>query len=69
MSAKAEVAECAEAAAGEALLLCGGRGYRSGDALERNLRNVHAIHVMSPTTDLLRTWTGRSLLELPILGD
>jgi hypothetical protein len=23
---------------------------------------------MSPTTDILRTWTGRAVLDLPILG-
>jgi hypothetical protein len=30
---------------------------------------VQAAHLMSPTTDLLRTWTGRALLGLPILGE
>jgi alkylation response protein AidB-like acyl-CoA dehydrogenase len=69
LSSKAEVADCAEQAAAEALMLCGGSGYRSGGALERNLRDVQAVHVMSPTTDVLRIWTGRSLLGLPILGD
>jgi alkylation response protein AidB-like acyl-CoA dehydrogenase len=68
-SAKAEVAECAVAAAGEALMLCGGSGYREGGALERILRDVQAVQVISPTKDVLRTWTGRALLGLPILGD
>jgi alkylation response protein AidB-like acyl-CoA dehydrogenase len=67
-SAKAEVAECAVTVVNEALTLCGGKGYRAGGTLERCLRDVRAAHVMSPTTDLLRTWTGRALLGLPILG-
>jgi alkylation response protein AidB-like acyl-CoA dehydrogenase len=68
-SAKAEVGDCAVAAAGEAMTFCGGRDYRAGGALERNIRDVQAVHLMSPTTDLLRIWTGRALLGLPILGD
>jgi alkylation response protein AidB-like acyl-CoA dehydrogenase len=68
LSAKAEVAECAVTVVNEALTLCGGKGYRAGGTLERCLRDVRAAHVMSPTTDLLRTWTGRALLGLPILG-
>jgi alkylation response protein AidB-like acyl-CoA dehydrogenase len=67
-SAKADVGECAVAAANEAIRLCGGSGYRTQGALERNLRDVQAVHLMSPTTDLLRVWTGRALLGLPILG-
>ena len=61
--------DCAVAAAGTAMMLCGGREYRAGGALERNIRDVQAVHLMSPTTDLLRIWTGRALLGLPILGD
>jgi isovaleryl-CoA dehydrogenase len=36
--------------------------------VERHLRDARAAHVMSPTTDILRTWTGRALLDIPILG-
>jgi alkylation response protein AidB-like acyl-CoA dehydrogenase len=68
-SAKAEVAECAVTAMTEALMLCGGDTYRAGGPLERGLRDVQAAHLMSPSTDLLRTWTGRALLGLPILGE
>jgi alkylation response protein AidB-like acyl-CoA dehydrogenase len=50
------------------LTLCGGKAYQAGGPLERCLRDARAVHVMSPTTDLLRTWTGRALLGLPILG-
>jgi len=36
--------------------------------MERHLRDARASHVMSPTTDILRTWTGRALLDVPLLG-
>jgi alkylation response protein AidB-like acyl-CoA dehydrogenase len=68
-TAKAEVAECAVHVLGECMALTGGSGYRAGSALQRRIRDAHAAHVMSPTTDMLRTWTGRALLGLPILGD
>ena len=51
------------------MTLTGGINYRRGRRLERCLRDARAAPVMSPTTDLLRVWTGRSLLGLPILGD
>lgn len=66
-SAKAEVASCAVDVVNEAMTLCGGNGYREGGRLERALRDARAAHVMSPTTDLLRTWTGRTLLDVPLL--
>jgi len=68
-AAKAEVADCVVAAVGEAMTLCGGIGYRAEGVLWRLLRDARAVHVMSPTTDLLRTWMGRALLDLPLLGD
>ncbi len=69
-SAKAEVGDCAVTVANEALTLVGGHGYaEAASPLFRHLRDARAAHVMSPTTDLLRTWTGRALLDLPLLGD
>ncbi len=69
-SAKAEVADCAVSVVNEALTLMGGRGYsEEGSSLFRHLRDARAAHVMSPTTDILRTWTGRALLGLPLLGE
>lgn len=67
-SAKAEVAECAVEVVGEAMTLLGGKGYAADSRVHQMLRDARAAHVMAPTTDLLRTWTGRALLGLPILS-
>ncbi|MEU6742858.1 acyl-CoA dehydrogenase family protein [Streptosporangium sandarakinum] len=66
-SAKAEVAEAAEAVVNDALTLVGGAGYSDGSALHRHLRDARAAHVMSPITDVLRVWVGRALLDEPLL--
>jgi isovaleryl-CoA dehydrogenase len=67
-SAKAQVADTATYVANEAMTLTGGIGYRDRQPTERHLRDARAAHVMSPTTDMLRTWTGRALLDVPLLG-
>ncbi|MDD5329752.1 MAG: acyl-CoA/acyl-ACP dehydrogenase [Sulfuricella sp.] len=69
MSAKAEVADCAVKLTNEAMTLMGGIAYRENSKLTRLLREARAAHVMSPTTDLLRLWTGRALLGQPLLVD
>ncbi|NJP99510.1 acyl-CoA dehydrogenase family protein [Streptomyces zingiberis] len=66
-SAKAEVAETAEGVVGDALTLTGGIGYGQDSALQRMLRDARAAHVMAPITDVLRIWTGRALLDEPLL--
>ncbi|HEY2593619.1 MAG TPA: acyl-CoA dehydrogenase family protein [Chloroflexota bacterium] len=68
LSAKAQVADMVVKAVNEALMLCGGAGYAAGARLERCLRDAQAAPVMSPTTNLLRLWTGRQLLDVPLLG-
>lgn len=68
-SAKAEVAECATDVVNGAMTLVGGIGYREHGSLGRRLRDARAAHVMSPTTDLLRLWTGRAVLDEHILAD
>lgn len=69
-AAKAEVGDMAVAVVNEALTLVGGRGYsEEGSPLFRHLRDARAAHVMAPTTDVLRTWTGRAVLGYPLLGD
>jgi isovaleryl-CoA dehydrogenase len=66
-ASKAEVADAAVHVANEAMTLAGGRAYASDGLLARALRDARAAHVMAPSTDLLRIWLGRSLLDLPLL--
>jgi alkylation response protein AidB-like acyl-CoA dehydrogenase len=67
--AKAEVADAACLIVNEGMTLIGGAGYGAKSEMTRLLRDARAAHIMSPTTDLLRTWTGRALLGRPLLGD
>lgn len=69
LSSKAAVADTAVQVVNDAMGLMGGISYRDGSAMERYLRDVRAAPVMSPTTDLLRIWTGRALLGQPLLGE
>lgn len=69
MASKAEIGDCAVAIVNEAMTLTGGRGYSNGSKLSRHLRDVRAVHLMSPSTDMLRTWIGRSVLGVPLLAD
>jgi isovaleryl-CoA dehydrogenase len=68
-ASKADVAATVVEVTNEALTLAGGIAYRANGALTRHLRDARASHVMSPTTELLKTWLGRSLLDLPLLAD
>lgn len=68
-AAKAEVGDCVVHVTNEVMTLLGGMGYRQAGRPERLLRDARAAHVMAPTTDLLRIWTGRMLLRHPLLGD
>ncbi len=67
-TAKAEVADCAVTITNEVMTIAGGIAYRGGSRLYRMLRDARAAHIMAPTTDVLRIWTGRALLGQPILG-
>jgi isovaleryl-CoA dehydrogenase len=67
LSSKAEVSDAAVEIVNDAMTLCGGVAYRENSLLPRLLRDVRASHVMAPTTDLLRLWTGRALLGQPLL--
>lgn len=67
LSCKAQAAETAVRVTNEAMTLAGGIAYRENSLLARLLRDARAGHVMAPTTDMLKTWTGRALLGLPIL--
>ncbi|HYW06387.1 MAG TPA: acyl-CoA dehydrogenase family protein [Longimicrobium sp.] len=67
LACKAAAGDTAVTLANEAMTLCGGMGYRENGKLARLLRDARAAHVMSPTTDLLKTWVGRALLGQPLL--
>jgi alkylation response protein AidB-like acyl-CoA dehydrogenase len=67
LACKADAGETAVMLANEAMTLCGGAAYRENSRVAQMLRDARASHVMSPTTDLLKLWTGRSLLGLPLL--
>lgn len=67
LACKADAGDTAVWLANEAMTLCGGAAYRENSRVGQMLRDARASHVMSPTTDLLKLWTGRSLLGLPLL--
>lgn len=67
LACKAAAGDTAVRLANEAMTLAGGMGYRENGKLARMLRDARASHVMSPTTDILKTWVGRALLNLPLL--
>jgi alkylation response protein AidB-like acyl-CoA dehydrogenase len=66
-AAKADVAEMVTSVTQEAMILSGGRGYGQNSRVARLMRDAQASHVMAPTTQLLKTWLGRSVLDLPLL--
>ena len=67
LACKAAAADAAVGVSNEAMTLAGGIGYRANSKLARMLRDARAGHVMAPTTDLLKTWIGRALLNLPLI--
>ncbi|MEX2469693.1 MAG: acyl-CoA dehydrogenase family protein [Pseudohongiellaceae bacterium] len=66
-AAKAKVAQTVTAVTETAMILMGGRGYSENSDVGRLHRDARAAHVMAPTSHLLKTWLGRSLLDLPLL--
>ena len=66
MMSKAEVAETAVRVTNEAMTLMGGIAYGENAQLARLLRDARAAHVMAPTTDILKLWTGRAILDQPL---
>lgn len=67
LASKAAAASAAVEIANGALDLGGGRAYRENGRLAQMLRDARAGHVMAPTTDLLKVWLGRSILDVPLL--
>lgn len=66
-ASKADVAEMVVSVTQLAMILSGGRGYARDSHIGRLMRDAQAAHVMAPTTQLLKSWLGRSLLDLPLL--
>ena len=67
VACKADAASTAVHVANEAMTLCGGFAYRENSRISQMLRDARAGHVMAPTTDVLKTWVGRTMLNLPLL--
>lgn len=67
LSSKADAGDTAVTVANEAMTICGGSAYQQSSRVAQMLRDARASHIMSPTTDLLKIWTGRALLGLPLL--
>lgn len=67
LGCKVAASDAAVTLANEAMTLCGGSAYRDNARLARILRDARASHVMAPTTDMLKAWIGRVLLNLPLL--
>jgi alkylation response protein AidB-like acyl-CoA dehydrogenase len=68
MAAKAGAGDACVTVTNEAMTRCGGIAYRENSRLSQCLRDARACHVMAPTTDLLKLWTGRVILGLPWLS-
>ena len=66
MMSKAEVAETAVRVTNEVMTLMGGIAYGENGRPARLLRDARAAHVMAPTTEILKLWTGRALLDQPL---
>ncbi len=67
LASKADAGETAVKVTNDAMTICGGRAYQENSRVAQMLRDARASHVMSPTTDLLLNWLGKSLLGLPLL--
>ena len=67
LACKAAAGDAAVRTTNEAMTLVGGIGYRENSRLARLLRDARASHVMSPTTDILKTWVGKALLNQPLI--
>lgn len=67
LAAKSKVARTCTEVTDAAMALMGGRGYGERSVVGRMLRDTRAAHVMGPTTHMVETWLGRSLVGLPPL--
>lgn len=65
LASKIEAAEVAISVTNRAMALGGGRAYQANGRVARLLRDARAAEVMSPTTHMLKSWVGRTVLGLP----
>jgi alkylation response protein AidB-like acyl-CoA dehydrogenase len=68
LAVKASSAETAIQTTDLAMRSCGGAAFSRHLGLERVFRDARAAVVMSPTTDHLREFIGRTLCGMPMFG-
>ncbi len=68
LEVKAAAGELAPEVTELAMRVCGGAAFRKEVGIERHFRDARAVTVMSPTTDLLYEFIGKSVLEMPLFG-
>jgi isovaleryl-CoA dehydrogenase len=66
LAAKADIARTVALVTDEAVAIGGGTAYGANSQISRLLRDARAAHVMAPTTEMLTTWLGRTLLNQPL---
>lgn len=66
LAAKADIGRLVNRVTDEALMIGGGSAYGTNSRISRLVRDARAAHIMAPTTEMLETWLGRSLLNLPL---
>lgn len=66
LAAKADIARVVSRVTDEALTIGGGTAYGANSRVSRLLRDARAAHIMAPTTEMLTTWLGRTLLNQPL---
>jgi isovaleryl-CoA dehydrogenase len=67
LAAKTLACETVKNVTGTAMQVCGGIGFTKSLPVERHFRDGHAGSVMAPTTEVLKTWIGKSLVGLPLM--
>lgn len=67
LGSKAVASDAAVRLTNDAMTLCGGTAYEENSRLTRLLRDARAGDVMAPTSDMLKVWMGRALVDLPLL--
>jgi len=66
LEVKAAAGETATEVTDLAMRVCGGAAFRKELGIERHFRDARAATVMSPTTDLLYDFIGKSMIDMPL---